>query len=155
MTEKMTMTHIEAHELLRTDAGVHIVLSTLSLTYIGWFQFAREISDGWVGVMLDDFQGLRITAQLPSRRHVHIEPFPPLAVGDLVVRRGFDDPDHRNYRRSALGRIAGTSFTNADRRRIYFVEWEGEPDARWHTRRTLEAASESIVDLIRTMTDAR
>lgn len=149
------MAHIEAHELINADRGVPIVLSTLQLTYVGWLVHAKDIGAGWTGIALDDFTGLRITAVMPSRAHVHIEPFPPLAVGDLVVRKGFHDPDHTNYQRPDLGVVEGITHNTKVKAKVYGIRWEGEAAARWHTRRIIEPASAEDIEFIRAREGAR
>jgi len=142
------MKHIEAHELMSADRGVHIVASTLALTYVGWFQSAKQGPDGFIDVHLEDFHGLRVSLVLPPRSHLHIEPFPPLAAGDMVVRYGYADPDHANYRRQEVGRVERCS-RDTRKNRVYEVRWDGELQTRWHTRRRLEPAPPEVVAEIR------
>lgn len=150
-----TLQHIEAHALINEDRGVPIVATSLAITYVGWFQAITEGPDGWVTVLIEDFTGLRCSVLLRSRAHVHIEPFETLNVGDLVVRKGFDDPDHKNYRRPDLGHVEQVSRSPKIRAKVYLVRWEGERDARWYTRRMLQPATESTVALLREMERAR
>lgn len=141
------MTHIEAHELLNADRGVHIVATTLDITYVGWFTGAAQGPKGWIRVLMEDFTGIPTTLWLQSRAHVHIEPFPQLHVGDLVVRRGFTDPDHANYHRMALGQVMQIR-TDSDRRRVFLVKWRGELEDRWHTRRMLDPVDAEVLDAL-------
>jgi hypothetical protein len=142
------MQHVEAHELVNTDRGVHVVATTLAITYVGWLQGATEHGDGWVTVFLTDFTGIPVSLLLRSRMHVHIEPFAPLHVGNLVVRAGYDDPEHKNYRRPELGQVERIA-QDSNNKQVYSVLWEREREPRWHTRRMLQIATEEQVEEIR------
>lgn len=137
------MKTIQAHELISADRGVDIVVTTLGFTYVGWFQRAKDLGtrEGkrWMGIRLNDSDGRVVTVIVPAEWSLHIEPFPPLGKGDRVARRGYSDPDHKNFRSGSLGTVEGVSRDTAGNR-VYRVQWDGEPQSRWHTRRALELA---------------
>lgn len=127
------MKAIEAHELLAADRGVEIVLTTGAFTYVGWFLQAKDLGNAegrrWTGVRLDEADGRKVTAIVPSTSSVQITPFPPLALGDTVRRAGRAD--------AATGTVVGVDRSQ-EGDRVYRVQWPDQSSLSWHTRRRLE-----------------
>lgn len=156
------MKTIEARELLTADRGIEIVLPSPleGLTYVGWFQGAAGFTHvpsgdprkprkkATVVVALEDVSETKVTVVVDAEWQVHVTPFDPLVVGDVVARRGYSDPQSPLYQTGTFGTVVGVA-RDTQGNRVYSVEWPGEPAPRWHTRRKLENVGSITVSVDR------
>lgn len=132
------MAAVHAHTLPKEELGVALITSAPGgIKYVGWLQGAANYAGGWTLISLKEFTGMRVTLLLRGDHSVHVDPFEPLKVGDLVGHRDDEEP--------RFGTVEQTGKT-AEGRQVFLVRWPGEPEPVWYTRRMLVAIPNATVE---------
>lgn len=138
----------QAHELVGSDKGTEVVVATPLRTYVGWL-ISAHAARGWVTLRLDDFRAAIVdTIRVRDDHTLHYSPFPPIEVGTVVVRVGYDDPASPIYRKAITGKVDQIA-RDSEGNRIFRAHFTDLPVSNWWTRRMLLPVDDVILEQLR------